>query len=246
MARKPPPRRSAKKPVEKTGQRERAKNERRLRIMAAARDLIRETGETQLSMRTIAKRANVSLATPYNLFGSKRAVVMAILEDVRNFSEHVAGLEQLSAIERIFSALALATDFYRDDPLFYRTLWKALLDTSGKGTEHTMFTPQGRARNHALWEGLLQDAQDEGTVADEANLESLLKNLSHTFNGVMLGWVIGEVKSADLPNAIAYAYALALRGVATPKGAALLLKRIQLYQTALTKKPAARRGKRAN
>ena len=43
------------------GRREQAKAERRLRIMAAARDLIRETGDTDLSMRTIAKRAKVRL-----------------------------------------------------------------------------------------------------------------------------------------------------------------------------------------
>ena len=34
-------------------------------------------------MRALAVRAGVSLATPYNLFGSKRAIVLAVLEDVR-------------------------------------------------------------------------------------------------------------------------------------------------------------------
>ena len=55
--------------------REEAKAERRHRIVTAARDLIRETGDTGLSMRAIAARANVSLSTPYNLFGSKGAIL---------------------------------------------------------------------------------------------------------------------------------------------------------------------------
>ena len=59
--------------------REEAKAERRHRIIAAARDLIKETGDTGLSMRAIAARAGVSLTTPYNLFGSKRAIVIALL-----------------------------------------------------------------------------------------------------------------------------------------------------------------------
>lgn len=62
-----------------TGRREQAKAERRDKIVRAARDLIRETGDMNLSMRMIAKRAEVSVATFYNLFGSKRAIVMAVL-----------------------------------------------------------------------------------------------------------------------------------------------------------------------
>ena len=66
--------------TEDLGKREQAKAERRHRIVRAARDLIRETGDTDLSMRMLAQRAKVSLSTPYNLFGSKRAVVLAVLE----------------------------------------------------------------------------------------------------------------------------------------------------------------------
>ena len=57
--------------------REAGKAERRRLIISAARDLIRETGNAGLSMRGLAARAGVSLATPYNLFGSKRAIVVA-------------------------------------------------------------------------------------------------------------------------------------------------------------------------
>src|SRR6185295_15437479 len=80
------------------GRREQAKAERRLRIINAARDLIRETGDTNLSMRTIAKRAKVSLATPYNLFGSKRAVVLAVLEDERDFYERFSSLHPVNSL----------------------------------------------------------------------------------------------------------------------------------------------------
>jgi len=69
-------------PLEKPmGQRELAKAERRRRIIAAARDLIRETGNAGLSMRALAQRAGVSLATPYNLLGSKRAIFDLLTDD---------------------------------------------------------------------------------------------------------------------------------------------------------------------
>ena len=84
--------------------REEAKDERRRRIITAARDLIRETGDMGLSMRAIAARANVSLSTPYNLFGSKRAIVVAVLEDIREFHERFAKLRSVNAVERVFQA----------------------------------------------------------------------------------------------------------------------------------------------
>ena len=80
-------------------QREDAKAERRRRIVAAARDLIRETGDAGLSMRAIAARANVSLTTPYSLFGSKRAIVIAVLEDVREFGERFSSLRHTDPID---------------------------------------------------------------------------------------------------------------------------------------------------
>ena len=61
-----------------SGRREAGKTERRQRIIRAARQLIRQTGNAGLSMRALAVRAGVSLATPYNLFGSKRAIVLAV------------------------------------------------------------------------------------------------------------------------------------------------------------------------
>ena len=60
------------------GLRERRKLERRERILAAAQELIRATGSLGLSMRALALKAEVSLATPYNLFGSKGAVLHAL------------------------------------------------------------------------------------------------------------------------------------------------------------------------
>ena len=110
--------------------REEAKEERRRRIITAARDLIRETGDAGLSMRAIAARANVSLSTPYNLFGSKRAIVVAVLQDVRQFQERFSTVRVADPIENIFAALDIGIDFYLGDPAFYRTLWSAVFDAT--------------------------------------------------------------------------------------------------------------------
>ncbi|MDO8381258.1 hypothetical protein [Phenylobacterium sp.] len=55
-------------------------------------------------MRALATGAGVSLATPYNLFGSKRAIVLAVLDDVRAFHERFSHLSSADPLERIFTA----------------------------------------------------------------------------------------------------------------------------------------------
>jgi AcrR family transcriptional regulator len=216
------------------GRREQAKAERRLRIISAARDLIRETGNTNLSMRTIAKRAKVSLATPYNLFGSKRAVVLAVLEDERDFQERFSSLHPVNALERIFQALTLRVGYYTDDPDFYRTLWKALLDTNGK-EGGGLATPERRVQSHAMWRNLIENAQREGFLERDISADGVERSLAHTFNGVMLSWVMDGIQTEHMLPAAGYGYALMLQGAATKTGRERLSKKIATYHKSLAR-----------
>ncbi|MGD8829867.1 MAG: TetR/AcrR family transcriptional regulator, partial [Pseudomonadales bacterium] len=70
--------------------REEAKEIRRQRILEAARSLIRETARTRFSMRMLAEKSGVSLVTPYNLFGSKQAIMGTLLdEDIGQFAKQL-------------------------------------------------------------------------------------------------------------------------------------------------------------
>jgi AcrR family transcriptional regulator len=215
------------------GRRQQSKAERRSRIVRAARDLIRETGDTDLSMRMIAQRADVSLATPYNLFGSKHAVVLAVFEDERDFAVRFARLEAANAIERIFKAHDLAMGYYMEDPEFYRPLWKALLNSQGAADATGLATPERLERNRAAWRALLEAGQDEGLLDGSVSSDLLERTLSSFANGAMLAWALGTLSTQALLPSTALGYALALRGVATPSGARILRARIDACQTAL-------------
>lgn len=58
---------------------EQNKQRNRDRILAAAETILRNEGLEQLSMRYLAEVAGVSLRTPYNLFGSKTAILAELL-----------------------------------------------------------------------------------------------------------------------------------------------------------------------
>jgi AcrR family transcriptional regulator len=211
------------------GRREQAKAERREKIVRAARDLIRETGDTDLSMRMIAKRAEVSVATPYNLFGSKRAVVMAVLEDERDFVQKYLKLKVANAIERIFEAHALAYGYFVRDPDFYRPLWRALLDANQKD-ETGLVSPERQAQTRAAWHALLSSAQDEGLLRRDLSVEILERLLSQLAGGALLSWAVGSLDTDDLLPNVGLGYAMVLNSAATPAGAALLGRKISRYR----------------
>lgn len=196
-----------------TSRREEGKAERRRRIVEAARALIRETGDTGLSMRAIAARAQVSLATPYNLFGSKRGIVMAVLEDAREFAEKFAAHGHLEPVERIFMALRITLAYHVQDPDFYKTLWSALLDARGGDADlrAELITPQ----NSAFWRGLLDEARAAGAIAPDINMDLLQASLSGRFAAVMLNWILGGSSVGELEPAACHGYAQTLCAAAT-------------------------------
>jgi AcrR family transcriptional regulator len=187
--------------------REAGKNERRRRIIRAARQLIRETGNAGLSMRALAVRAGVSLATPYNLFGSKRAIVLAVLDDVREFQQRFSSFRSVDPLERIFMAIDIAMDFYLADPAFYKTLWAAVFDTGDEVRTQIL-----DAKRDAFWRGLVKNAADAGVLTSEINQSLLARHLDAHFRAVMLEWVVGDLPPAALAATARMGYALILKG----------------------------------
>ena len=215
-----------------TGRREEAKAERREKIMRAARDLIRETGDTNLPMRELARRASVSVTTAYNLFGSKRAVMLAVLEDERDFVQKYQRLKVASAIDRIFEAHALAYGYFVQDPDFYRPLWRALLEAGNKD-ETGLASAERRAQTQAAWWALLRSAQQDGLLKPDMPVEITERTLSHLAAGTLLSWATGVLDTDELMASVGLGYALVLSASATPEGRKALDARIAAYRQML-------------
>ena len=208
--------------------REAGEAERRRQIIQAARDLIRETGNAGLSMRALAARAGVSLATPYNLFGSKRAIVVAVLQDIREYQERFSTLRVADPVERIFAALDMAIEFYVGDPAFYRTVWSAVLDVSD-GVRGEILNP----KRDAFWRGLVEEAARAGAIIDDVDPALLLRQLEAILRSVMFDWVVGEIGPARLGAMARHGYALILLGAAAPEWRGPLKARVLDAQEAL-------------
>lgn len=209
--------------------REEAKEERRKRIIDAARVLIRETGDAGLSMRALAARAGVSLATPYNLFGSKRAIVLAVLDDVKDFYARFRADQSGDPFVPFFDAARLSISYYQADPAFYRTLWMAVFEVGGTEARSALWN----AHRAAFWQNLLEQARTRGAIADYIDLGRLRLEMDFIFRSAMLHWVLGELQIEKLDAAVCYGYALALKGAATEECAPQVIDHLVGFQTRL-------------
>src|SRR5262245_18053738 len=218
------------------------KQRRGREIVRAARALMQKTGSTGFSMRTLAENAGVSIATPYNLFGSKQAVMYAVLDDdLEVYQKRLAGLS-VDRIELFFKAVALATSMYATEPAFYRAVLTAVYNDGG-----TEFRSMFGGPRHAMWRGFVQSAVDARLLDAAVDVDALAITLAHLFFSCILEWAAGELSLAELEVRTQYGFALTLLAMATPASANRLRERAVLLQKRLRRlwKTQQRRPSRA-
>lgn len=208
--------------------REQAKLQRRKAITDAARSLMQQSGTTGFSMRTLAELAGVSIATPYNLFGSKQAIMIAILET--ELQQYRTELERINAdeLEALFKAVTIATSHYAASPGFYRALLFSVYNDGG-----TEFRSMFSGTSHALWKGLVEGAIAAGHLSADVEANAFAINLGHIFFSCILEWVNGQLSMEELELRVQYGFALSLLSMANPASAPRLRKRALTMQKSL-------------
>ena len=192
--------------------RERAKGERRARIVRATYDLLRDVGVEALSMKAVAARAGVSLSTVYNLFDSKQEVLARVFDqDLAHFESLVAAAPARDVLDRIFDALDIAADLYEADPAFYRAiLWRRPSGGGELRLEATLREPRV-----AFWRTMVAAAVREGWLrrgVDPAVVGALMIQIS---GGVLGDWIAGDITIGTLRRELKLGFAAALHPFAT-------------------------------
>lgn len=195
------------------GQRERAKEDRRRRIVQAAHDLLRDSALDAISGRMIADRAHVSLSTVYNLFGSKDAVLMAVYaEDLRHYEDLVGARASRDALERLFDAIEVATQLYANDPDFYRGM--LVRPAPGEALDVALRQPR-----NLFWENLVRNARHEGAILPDVDVARLTRVLVHQFSGALGEWIGGDLALDQFERDVTFGFAATLVPFATPAAA---------------------------
>lgn len=204
--------------------RDRQRESRRQRTLDAAESLIRDTGTTDFSMLSLAERAELSPATPYNLFGSKAGIMYALLNrsmdtvdrDSRRASFHA------DPFDRLVQAGRAAAEVFAADSAFYRPLHRLLL-----GASDAERRPAFMDRGLEFWKVAAQGLEEAGHLNGEIDVAELSRQLEINFVGALNLWVQEELDDDEFRAQITYGTAMLLLGIADDKGRARLLLRMR-------------------
>jgi len=192
--------------------------------------LMQQTGDAGFSMRALAEQAGVSIATPYNLFGSKQAVMFAVLDaDLEYYQKRLAKV-RVDELDVFFKAVSLATTLYSTEPSFYRAVLFAVYNDGGREFRSMFGGPR-----HAMWKGFVQDAVKAGFLSEDVEPDAFAINLGRTFFSAILEWVSGELSLPELEAWAQYGFALSLSAMSTPASAERLHSKAVAQQQRLQK-----------
>ncbi len=183
---------------------------------------MRQQGASAFTMRSLAEQAGVSIATPYNLFGSKQAILVSLLDD--DFAEFQRGLALIESggLEAVFEALALMHRQFSGDPDFYRNVFAAISTEAGPELRFVLNSPR-----YAFWKRLLREATQAGLLDAKVDPDAFAITLSQIMQANVREWATGYLELAEMDARIRYGVALSLSAIATRTGAPQLRKRLK-------------------
>ena len=208
--------------------REQNKSDKRGQIIKAARELMRIRSSTGFSMRQLADASGVSLATPYNLFGSKQGIISAVMDtDLDDFKDRLLSIDS-NPIDRIFNLVSVSSQLFAEQPHYYKTGALAL----NRETDKTLKSNFGLPRQ-ALMKHLVQQAIQHEYISPRMNADSLSITLSMQFYSWIQLWANDQITLKELETRGHYTFAVTLAGAATEAAREALLDQIIQLQESL-------------
>lgn len=193
--------------------REKNKATKIARIVDAARQMIRESGDVGLAMRSLAERSDVSLMTLYNLLGSRQAVLLQILiEDIKVAGELFESGNYRDPIDALFGIIP----FIRTNIEINIPYWNAVnLSLFQSGSEHVRRVV--RSENLDIWRRVLSAASEQGYLRTSIDVESILFLLDNIYSANSFSVSAGDIDHELFEARSQYGFAMVLAGaVARP------------------------------
>jgi AcrR family transcriptional regulator len=202
--------------------RARAKGERRARLTKAARALISEKPAGNFSMTELAARAGLSLATPYNLFGSKTAILQAVFRtEAIGFHKRTGSLANAPPVTQVLTMIDNIVAVFGREPAFYRSLTRSLmaitpdeLSASILPISDSMFLP--------LVEGLV----GAGAIRPPIPASVISTHLLRVFNSIFLLWAAQNWDASRLHRELRTGFALCFIGLFDGEDRNLMLREL--------------------
>jgi AcrR family transcriptional regulator len=197
---------------------ERGKQRRRRAIVDAARDIISREGEAGMTMRSMAAQAGVSPATPYNLFGSKQAILQAVYdEDLEQFRTYYEQRRSGDALARLFDIMDVSITYFEREPEFYRALIGILQRNAGSEIGASAW-----ALRLNYFRTLIEDNIAAAELRSDTPVELVSSALVRIFKAIAQEWVDGSLSLPQMRDELGTSFSLVLASLVTAKGEPVL------------------------
>ena len=208
--------------------REASKDKRRARITQAARVLIHANGTDGFSMRSLAANAGVSVATPYNLFGSKRLVVLSVLQgEIDRFQGRIVNIVE-DPLSTLFSLASLLTEQCCEEPTFNRSMLKFLRQEETEKQERLSIFAEVETN-------ILVDVINASKAANQlrsSTISTVLAGfLDYSLSTLIGVWVEGLIADDELEARVTYSFCLATLASATDETVPRLREKMEYQQS---------------
>lgn len=168
-------------------QREEAKEQNRARIRAAAEAIIRAEGMDRLTMRYLAEQADVSLRTPYNLFGSKTDVLIALLDQTQfDPLGKMSSKAPNSVLEALLAMLDRFERFLARDEDFYRVVFREIIASDQRESRVAAVN-----RTLTIGETYVEQAKAKGELHSHTDVHMLGSDLAYQLLTMLGMWSKG-------------------------------------------------------
>lgn len=195
----------------------RPKRPKRECILDAAERLLGQ-GSAAFSMRELAEEAGVSFATPFNQFGSKAAIMLALsarrIAAMRN--ELARATLPPTAVARVLLAVDIAAAVMLTAPTVNRAVMAAISAPTDEPGNVSSYSS-------ALWAEALGAGIGLASPTRSLAIAALPHQLAVAFRGVLSFWTAGEISDQSLGQHARAAAAVVLLGFVGREGRAELL-----------------------
>lgn len=161
-------------------------------------------------MRRLAEAAGVSQATPYNLFGTKRRLYVALHRELEaELIESIQAAESRDALDRMYSAIRLMAARMDREAALYRELFATIYASDAEDHGAQVQTAA------AFWDGLLVPLREEGLLRAGTDIGAFTRNFVYLLSGALMAWTDRRIDTAALETAVRYGFTLAALAMAT-------------------------------
>jgi AcrR family transcriptional regulator len=177
--------------------REQGKARRRERILGAAVTLLSEEGVEGFTTARLAERAEVSVATLYNLIGSREAILDELVgwmfQSFQSFLDARCD-ERIEPLQRIDRYALAASDFIRRDEASNRAALRAIFSLNLNRGSSPLVHGVSR-RGHGLLLDALSQCQQQGQLHSAAQCELMAEQMVFSHSILLESWAAGFIST---------------------------------------------------